>query len=105
VYEYKESGKGRESMSRRRWKLHKEGKKKVSIPSNAALAASPDGTRHLHELFLVHGGGDGVAQNTFSHGYAHERRARLRGRTSLFRAALTRSILPGSPAILPITTH
>jgi hypothetical protein len=28
VYEYKESGKGRESMSRRRWKLHKEKKKK-----------------------------------------------------------------------------
>jgi hypothetical protein len=28
VYEYKESGKGRESMSRRRWKLHKKEKKK-----------------------------------------------------------------------------
>ncbi len=80
-------------------------KKKVSIPSNAALATGPDGTRHLHELFLVHGGGDGVAQNTFSHRYAHERRERQRRRPSLFRAALTRSIPPGSPAILPITTH
>jgi hypothetical protein len=30
VYEYKDSGKGRESMSRRRWKLHKEGGKKKS---------------------------------------------------------------------------
>jgi phage tail sheath protein FI len=26
------------------------------IPSNATLAASADGTGHLHELFLVHGG-------------------------------------------------
>jgi len=28
-------------------------------PSNAALSASANSTGHLHELFLVHGGGDG----------------------------------------------
>jgi hypothetical protein len=28
-------------------------------PSNAALSTSANSTGHLHELFLVHGGGDG----------------------------------------------
>ncbi len=31
-----------------------------SVPSDASLSASADGTGHLHELFLVHVGGDGV---------------------------------------------
>jgi hypothetical protein len=105
VYEYKESGKRQRKYEQKKMEVAQREKKKVSIPSNAALATGPDGTRHLHELFLVHGGGDGVAQNTFSHRYAHERRERQRRRPSLFRAALTRSIPPGSPAILPITTH
>jgi hypothetical protein len=41
----------KEKNSRRR----KEGDQNY-IPSNTALAASADGTGHLHELFLVHGG-------------------------------------------------
>ncbi len=46
-----ERPKRKEKNSRRR----KEGDQNY-IPSNAALAASADGTGHLHELFLVHGG-------------------------------------------------
>jgi hypothetical protein len=61
------TGKGKHS-SRKRGKKKADKMKRSGgyIPSHTTLAASADGTGHLHELFLVHGGGDGDARTKLS---------------------------------------